>query len=438
MDKKVILFIALFVLSTLFFYSTSTERPVEELFKKFEGAVSELTQPQEPQQPNISVVIPSFMEYPQLVEQLKAWEKEAEDLVEIGTYGKTTKNKDQVYIRITNEMKTGDKPKVLMSGCIHGNEPISTCTVLGWIGTILDNYGKDAKITELVDTRELWFIPVISPDSYPNSRSVDGVDPNRNFYDNKKSVTPIQNLRDFFKKQEFDAFASGHSYGRVFIYPSNKDAYKRICGKMGDLSGYRTRGGSAGPTLDANWADRQGAFGIIIEFGTHQRPPSDNEIKDEFNRTYEAALYFMKEAPIAFENNAKPDLHNTSEGLIEAGLQFPGANVCKSEPHPLLMELATKHAEYQARVRTQGHQNFNKRSQEIMNAGLGRETAEICAESWKRQENDSMFDLGWEMFKCWKESPGHWSVASKQHRYFGADMAKGSNGVWYSCIIVCN
>ena len=69
------------------------------------------------------------------------------------------------------------------------------------------------------------------------------------------------------------------------------------------------------------------------------------------------------------------------------------------------MRLAREHAEYQARTRTQGHQNFSKRAQEIRSAGLGMEAAEICAESWKRQENDSMYDLGWEMFKCWKQSP---------------------------------
>ena len=112
--------------------------------------------------------------------------------------------------------------------------------------------------------------------------------------------------------------------------------------------------------------------------------------------------------------------------------------VCQSEMHPFLMQLASEHANYMARIGVQGHQEFDSRFQKIIQAGVGRTAAEICAESWDWQVSESMYALGWEMFKCWSQSPGHWSVASKKHIYFGAAMAKGSNGVWYSCIIVAN
>ena len=82
---------------------------------------------------------------------------------------------------------------------------------------VLDGYGADARITELVDTTELWFVPVANPDGYdltfePNRRlwrknvrdnngngqinTGDGVDLNRNWptrwgYDNEgSSPTP--------------------------------------------------------------------------------------------------------------------------------------------------------------------------------------------------------------------------------------------------------
>jgi hypothetical protein len=133
----------------------------------------------------------------------------------------------------------------------------------------------------------------------------------------------------------------------------------------------------------------------------------------------------------------KIQISATSKGLIEAGKVYPGANVCKSEMHPFLMKLAKDQANYQASICVQGHQNFSSRFSAVQQAGLGH-AAEICAESWPWQVNDSMLDLGYEMFKCWRQSPGHWSVASKQHRYFGADIAKGKNGIWYACIIVSN
>lgn len=121
-------------------------------------------------------------------------------------------------------------------------------------------------------------------------------------------------------------------------------------------------------------------------------------------------------------------------GLIEAAGQFPGARVCEGEAHPLVMQLADEHADHMALTRKQGHQNFQERFDRIRKEGIG--TAhEICAESWPWQEENTMLDLGLEMFKCWKQSPGHWRTASKPHKWFGAAMSKGSNGIWYACII---
>ena len=134
--------------------------------------------------------------------------------------------------------------------------------------------------------------------------------------------------------------------------------------------------------------------------------------------------------------NAKDkQMSETSEGLINAGLNFDGAHVCESQMHPLLQQLATGQANYMAQVCQQGHQNFQERYDKIQQE-LKLGAAEICAESWPEQINDSYYDLGVEMFKCWKQSPGHWEVASKKHKYCGIEMAKGSNGIWYACILV--
>lgn len=125
----------------------------------------------------------------------------------------------------------------------------------------------------------------------------------------------------------------------------------------------------------------------------------------------------------------EPALPATTVGLIEAGKTYPGARVCESAPHALLMELAIAHAAHQADRRTQGHQQFQARWEKINAAGLG-SAAEICAESWPWQDGQTPEQLGEEMFRCWRQSRGHWSVASTKHRYFGAGMARGKNGVF--------
>jgi hypothetical protein len=126
-----------------------------------------------------------------------------------------------------------------------------------------------------------------------------------------------------------------------------------------------------------------------------------------------------------------------AKGLIHAGQRFPGAQVCDSELHPLLVKLAGDHAEYQALHRTQGHQLFPARFERIRAAGLGSAT-EICAESWPWQTFASPDELGMEMFASWQKSPGHWAVASSRHRYYGVGISRGKDGVWYACIIAAD
>jgi len=268
-----------------------------------------------PNPPNITIVVPSYLDYDPLVSQLKKWNEEAADLTEVGVYGKSSRGQDLYYIRIFNKFDTQDRPRVLITGGIHGNEPWSTGCVMAYIGTLLAEYGKDEKITKLINERDLYFIPVVSPDSYPHSRIVDGVDPNRNFPTerdpNRRSVPPIAALREFFLRIKPDAAASGHTHGRMYLHPPGDKGtstphhaeFQRIVGKMGELSKYQVIKASQiynqnifGTEVD--WYYRNGAFAIIIEFGTHQNKPSIAQIQSEFERTWGAILVFMLEAPL--------------------------------------------------------------------------------------------------------------------------------------------
>ena len=125
-------------------------------------------------------------------------------------------------------------------------------------------------------------------------------------------------------------------------------------------------------------------------------------------------------------------------GVLSAGRRYRGALVVRSPVHPVLMRYAERHARYQARVQLQGHQNWESRMSRLRYDIGNYQFAEICAESWSWQVNETMDNLGWEMFKCWEYSPGHWSVASRQYRYVGSGMALGRNGIWYACIIVAD
>ena len=84
-----------------------------------------------PSLPNISTVIPTYLDYTEIITQIQKWHQEAPNLTEFGYYGKTKHNTNIGYIRICNNKNTKkDLPKVLITACIHGNEPLATGCIM--------------------------------------------------------------------------------------------------------------------------------------------------------------------------------------------------------------------------------------------------------------------------------------------------------------------
>ena len=134
-------------------------------------------------------------------------------LVPIGT---TVQGQTMYAVKVTKNarsVKDGNRPAVLYSAAQHAREWITPEMNRRLLHYYLDNYASDPRIRRLVDTTELWFVPVANPDGYDftftegnrlwrknlrdnNGDGVitgnDGVDPNRNYptkwgYDNEGS-----------------------------------------------------------------------------------------------------------------------------------------------------------------------------------------------------------------------------------------------------------
>lgn len=95
-----------------------------------------------------------------------------------------------------------------------------------------------------------------------------------------------------------------------------------------------------------------------------------------------------------------------------------------------LVEEAQSQAAYQAQIRLQGHHYWESRFHRI-NGELpdGLLSQEVCAESWPGQ---GLIAAALECVHSWRQSPGHWSAVRGQHRFFGYDMKRGDNGIWYA------
>ncbi|MCA9103872.1 MAG: hypothetical protein KDA83_00520 [Planctomycetales bacterium] len=98
--------------------------------------------------------------------------------------------------------------------------------------------------------------------------------------------------------------------------------------------------------------------------------------------------------------------------------------------NPILAEESQSHSLHQARIRVQGHHNWDSRFHRIigrLGGSLGAQ--EVCAESWPGQP---LMDAAEECVSSWRGSSGHWQAVSSPQESFAYDMKRGSNGVWYA------
>ena len=260
--------------------------------------------------------MPEHLSYDGIQAQLQQWQNESNGLLTVGTYGRSARNKPLTYAQVHNPATSG-QVEVLITGAIHGNETTAADLTMAYIGQLLDGYGKDARITQILDSRDIYFIPSVSPDSYEKARYVDGVDPNRDFPSsrdpNHKSTPSIKALEDFFLAHQFRAVISGHTYGRQVLRvpgesstPTPDEAViKPLADEMARLADYKSimasqLYGSPIHGSEIQWYyNTRRAFAVVLEYHTSQRIEPPSEIKKELERVWPAILLFLEKAPMA-------------------------------------------------------------------------------------------------------------------------------------------
>lgn len=101
----------------------------------------------------------------------------------------------------------------------------------------------------------------------------------------------------------------------------------------------------------------------------------------------------------------------------------------EGEGQAVLFKEARDHSAYQAKVRVLGHQNFGARTQRIASALNCIGASEVCAQSWS---GEGLYEGAIGCVRSWRTSPAHWKGVKAPNRYYGYDMVRGTNGVWYA------
>ncbi len=169
-------------------------------------------------------------------------------------------------IKVSNDVLVEeDEPAIYFCGAHHAREPIGVEVCMEILTYLVENYNLDPFVTNLLNTTQVWIVPLINPDGHKvvldqtdvwwrknirdnnNSQNytggeygygADGVDINRNYAwewgyisatDDNNSATyhgpgalsepEAQAFADFLRSKPFIAGISYHTYGQYVLYP---------------------------------------------------------------------------------------------------------------------------------------------------------------------------------------------------------------------------
>ena len=104
-----------------------------------------------------------------LLEELTQTAAANPGLAKLVTIGTTVQGKPIVAVKVTKDaglVTDGSRPSVLYSGTQHAREWITPEMVRRLMHYVIDGYGQNAETTKMLNTTELWFLPVANPDGY--------------------------------------------------------------------------------------------------------------------------------------------------------------------------------------------------------------------------------------------------------------------------------
>ena len=113
-----------------------------------------------------SIAFDKYHSYAEMSAFLQEAAQKFPDLVSLSSIGKSYQGRDLWLLTIANK-KTGapeDKPALYINGCLDSSEVVTGEGVLYTVKKLLEGYGKDPRITRILDRRTLYIVPRLMPD----------------------------------------------------------------------------------------------------------------------------------------------------------------------------------------------------------------------------------------------------------------------------------
>lgn len=106
----------------------------------------------------------AYHTYQQTTDALNKIAKDHPDIAQIVSIGKSVEGRDLLAIRLSGETQHDVLPTAIFMGCHHAREHLSVEVPLMLAQYLADHYAGDARVHELLNTREVWVLPMVNPD----------------------------------------------------------------------------------------------------------------------------------------------------------------------------------------------------------------------------------------------------------------------------------
>ena len=107
----------------------------------------------------------AYHTYPEMVAEIKAAQAAYPAIVQLRSIGKSYQGRDLWAAKVSDNVATDEpEPEVMFDSLHHAREHLSLEQNLAILRWLTEGYGHDARITTLVDTREIWIVFAVNPD----------------------------------------------------------------------------------------------------------------------------------------------------------------------------------------------------------------------------------------------------------------------------------
>ncbi len=219
--------------------------------------------------------------YTELTTELVNLASDFPAIFKLESAGQSVQGRELWWVKISDNVNTEEaEPEVHYISTMHGDEPVGTVLCMEFVKLLTAGYSTDTEIQTLVNSTEIWIMPLMNPDGYEEGErwNANGKDLNRTF------PNPL---------------------------PSSSDTYNSTAERPPEVTAVMAWSLNHTPVLSANF--HTGALVINYPMDYTQSLCPDNDLFEYISLSY---------AELNTELNNAPDPGYASDGIIRGAVWY--------------------------------------------------------------------------------------------------------------------